>query len=304
MNVKRFTARTSREALRQVREALGVDAVVLSTKPSGSGVEVLAMAPEAMQEVRQMAALPAAEARSELTLETTSVAEDVERMQMSTLSFQDYVRNRMLKKRRAALLQHPVAHVVLEGQRAHLHPLDVLGDAGRLQRELAAGLACRQGGHLADFLHRLGRHRQHLDAGARGLGREHDGVDAERLANLAKGFARCARGETFDVHAAAPMIEPIRMEWVSGISLCESTFNRGAARLRRRAIGARMRSGTSRQAGWPRSSWRLAESTARRVSVSAMPGSSAAPCGELSACVTMRSSSGSSAMTSSSLIGP
>ena len=103
MNVKRFTARTSREALRQVREALGVDAVVLSTKPSGSGVEVLAMAPEAMQEVRQMAALPAGEARSELTLETTSVAEDVERMQMSTLSFQDYVRNRMLKKRRAAL---------------------------------------------------------------------------------------------------------------------------------------------------------------------------------------------------------
>ena len=39
MNVKRFTARTSREALRQVREALGEDAVVLSTKPAGAGVE-------------------------------------------------------------------------------------------------------------------------------------------------------------------------------------------------------------------------------------------------------------------------
>ena len=33
MNVKRFTARNSREALRLVREALGDDAVVLSTKP-------------------------------------------------------------------------------------------------------------------------------------------------------------------------------------------------------------------------------------------------------------------------------
>jgi hypothetical protein len=40
-----------------------------------------------------------------------------------------------------------------------------------------------------------GRHRQHLDAGAGRLGRENDGVFSERLANLAKGFARGARGE-------------------------------------------------------------------------------------------------------------
>ena len=104
MNVKRFTARTSRDALRQVREALGNDAVVLSTKPSGSGVEVLAMAPEAMQEVRQIAALPATVGgRAEPTLAATSVDQDVAQMQMSTLSFQDYVRTRMLKKRRAVL---------------------------------------------------------------------------------------------------------------------------------------------------------------------------------------------------------
>ena len=56
MNVRRFTARTSREALRQVREALGEDAVVLSTKPAGAGVEVLAMAPEGMRQVEQLAA--------------------------------------------------------------------------------------------------------------------------------------------------------------------------------------------------------------------------------------------------------
>ena len=55
MNVKRFTARSSREALAMVRQALGEDAIVLSTKPSGDGVEVLAMAPESMQQIERMA---------------------------------------------------------------------------------------------------------------------------------------------------------------------------------------------------------------------------------------------------------
>ena len=56
MNVKRFTARTAREALAQVREALGDDAVVLSTKPSAEGVEVLALAPEGLARLEQAAA--------------------------------------------------------------------------------------------------------------------------------------------------------------------------------------------------------------------------------------------------------
>ena len=39
-NVKRFTARNSREALALVRQAFGEDAVVLSTRPSdGGGVD-------------------------------------------------------------------------------------------------------------------------------------------------------------------------------------------------------------------------------------------------------------------------
>ena len=105
MNVKRFTARTSREALRQVREALGEDAVVLSTKPAGAGVEVLAMAPEGMRQVEQLSAdaTPAVAPRVEPALTQSSVEQDVERLQMSTLSFQDYVRNRMLKRRKAAM---------------------------------------------------------------------------------------------------------------------------------------------------------------------------------------------------------
>jgi flagellar biosynthesis protein FlhF len=46
MNVKKFTAPTSREALRRVRDALGPDAVILSNRATDTGVEVLALASE------------------------------------------------------------------------------------------------------------------------------------------------------------------------------------------------------------------------------------------------------------------
>jgi len=121
MNIRRFAARTSREALTLVRNALGVDAVVLSTHPCAEGVEVLAMAPEGVQRIERVlapAAAPAAPAaaaprggergaakvRVEPTLGApTGVEEDVAKLTMSTLSFQDYVRERMLRRRQAAL---------------------------------------------------------------------------------------------------------------------------------------------------------------------------------------------------------
>ena len=56
MNVKRFTARTSRDALQLVRQAFGEDAVVLSTRPCAEGVEVLAMGPEGMQQIEKVSA--------------------------------------------------------------------------------------------------------------------------------------------------------------------------------------------------------------------------------------------------------
>ncbi len=46
MNVSRFIAKTSREALRQVKEALGADAVVLSNRTVEGGVEIVAMRSE------------------------------------------------------------------------------------------------------------------------------------------------------------------------------------------------------------------------------------------------------------------
>ncbi len=140
MNVKRYTARNSRDALKLVREALGVDAVVLSTRPSADGVEVLAMAPGAIEQIERSVAPAAAAApvtvpsaprpanppaiaaaapeaalaratprraareRIEPTLdENVPVEADVARLTMSTLSFQDYVRERMLRRRQAAI---------------------------------------------------------------------------------------------------------------------------------------------------------------------------------------------------------
>ena len=120
MNVKRFTARTSREALMLVRQAFGDDAVVVSTRPCPEGVEVLAMAPESVQQFERMASpgnpapapaavRPAARqtARGALPapVAAPTVDDDVEQLAMSTLSFQDYVRERMLKRRQAELEQ-------------------------------------------------------------------------------------------------------------------------------------------------------------------------------------------------------
>ncbi len=46
MNVKKFSASSSREALRKVRDALGPDAVILSNRTMDSGVEIMALANE------------------------------------------------------------------------------------------------------------------------------------------------------------------------------------------------------------------------------------------------------------------
>lgn len=125
MNCKRFTAKTSRDALSLVKQALGADAVVLSTKPCAEGVEVLAMAPEGMAHIEKLSTtapkyaadagapkaggMPAVRRsgreaqRAEPELPVTPVEDDVRKLSMSTLSFQDFVRERMLRRRQEAL---------------------------------------------------------------------------------------------------------------------------------------------------------------------------------------------------------
>ncbi|MCH7343982.1 flagellar biosynthesis protein FlhF [Pelomonas sp. CA6] len=137
MNVKRFTAPNTREAMALVRQAFGDDAVVLSNKPCAGGVEVLAMAPEGMSQIEQVAARAphvaarpamrqpasapqqdrpavksrlsarAAERHEPRMGEGAEVGEDVQALAMSTLSFQDYVRERMLRRRQAELQGQP-----------------------------------------------------------------------------------------------------------------------------------------------------------------------------------------------------
>ncbi|MDE2594760.1 MAG: flagellar biosynthesis protein FlhF [Burkholderiales bacterium] len=141
MNVKRFIGRNSREAMQKVKAAFGDDAVVLSTKPAPEGgIEVLAMAGDSVPSIESypiersepLAARPepvnlpmgkaaAGGAAKESPAQkeaakaahqgmggavanlANSVQDDVKQLAMSTLSFQDYVRERMLKRRQAAM---------------------------------------------------------------------------------------------------------------------------------------------------------------------------------------------------------
>jgi flagellar biosynthesis protein FlhF len=164
MNVKRFAARSSREALALVRQAFGVDAVVLSTKPCAEGIEVLAMAPDSVAGIERLAsaapqaAAPAPAARPAAQPERAALAgaqrelaarmapqqneaeDDADRLAMSTLSFQDYVRERMLKRRHAELHAAPIEETpaaMPESTRS------ALAQAGAARAAAARGAAVR-----------------------------------------------------------------------------------------------------------------------------------------------------------------
>jgi flagellar biosynthesis protein FlhF len=155
MNVKRFTGKNSREAMQKVRLAFGDNAVVLSTKPANGGVEVLAMAPESVAAIERFntahaplapaaaapeAPLSALRQQAQPSTAETPVQNDVKTLAMSTLSFQDYVRERMLKKRdaelraqaqqaplSAAVEQRLAAREVPAAPAAPMQPVDGLG---------------------------------------------------------------------------------------------------------------------------------------------------------------------------------
>ena len=143
MNIRRFTAATAREALAKARNAFGDGTLILSNRPVANGVEVVATAEESLSDLqashdadvglaptrpaapaaRAMAPKPAAsglQARAAAQVERpalgtaraaapqaaparSTVQEDAEQMSMSTLSFQEYVRERMLRRRHEAL---------------------------------------------------------------------------------------------------------------------------------------------------------------------------------------------------------
>ena len=133
MNIQRFLGPTSREAMSKARAAFGDSAVILSSRATASGFEVVATTEENLSTLpvgaSSQAALgqvaastpsasprgsfaerarlsgptntaPAPAAMPKTFDRNATVSQDTETLAMSTLSFQDYVRERMLKRRK------------------------------------------------------------------------------------------------------------------------------------------------------------------------------------------------------------
>ncbi|MGI9134362.1 MAG: flagellar biosynthesis protein FlhF, partial [Rhodoferax sp.] len=110
MNIQRFTASSSREALAKARMAFGDATLILSNRPTEHGVEVVATTEDALDQLGASPSAPAAKAATAArttaaqlqSAAASRVEDDAAQLAMSTLSFQDYVRERMLRKRQEA----------------------------------------------------------------------------------------------------------------------------------------------------------------------------------------------------------
>jgi len=136
VNVKRYFARTAREAMSRVRAELGEDAIVLKNRPVDGGVEILALAESELAADgnagtgQQRGAFDdepaAARARGAavpggtgaISASRTPVARDLERAPaMSTVNFENYVRERQQRRIAAAAQDdhedvHEAAHAL------------------------------------------------------------------------------------------------------------------------------------------------------------------------------------------------
>ncbi|MEO8542358.1 MAG: flagellar biosynthesis protein FlhF [Burkholderiaceae bacterium] len=130
MNIQRFTGATAREALAKARHAFGDGTLILSNRQTALGVEVMATTEDSVSTLDVRASVAPAPVPAQRPLPATApapatvtaaqrmavarvlpeshqqVAQDTAQMAMSTLSFQDYVRERMLRRRQT---ESPVA---------------------------------------------------------------------------------------------------------------------------------------------------------------------------------------------------
>jgi flagellar biosynthesis protein FlhF len=246
MNVKRFTARTSREALKLVKMAFGSDAVVLSTRPCPEGVEVLAMAPESVGQLERLgaaadAAAPRGDTRPAPPRETSaprgpsrapvaepqpsstpaytsgltgerrepifdaSVSEDVERLSMSTLSFQDYVRERMLRRRKAEMegAGSQAAAGGMSAAEAMVLPF-ARPASGGLSAQQAPVLTQAVGGPVV-----MGGDDP-VASGGRASMMQAVVADAQAAAALERGRPKALRGDAMAVSERAQMLDELR----------------------------------------------------------------------------------------------
>ncbi|MCB2043766.1 MAG: flagellar biosynthesis protein FlhF, partial [Rhodoferax sp.] len=119
MNIQRFTGATSREALAKARMAFGDGTLILSNRQTALGVEVMATTEDSVGALEPRARPAAPQERAAPPVVSDKVApgralpashqqvqQDTAQLAMSTLSFQDYVRERMLRRRQT---ETPVA---------------------------------------------------------------------------------------------------------------------------------------------------------------------------------------------------
>ena len=110
MNIQRFTAPTAREALAKARMTFGDGTLILSNRPTSVGIEVVATGEDTLATLdrnelaRQGKRQPTGTKFSPMQADPNSqVIDDAAQLAMSTLSFQDYVRERMLRRRHEAM---------------------------------------------------------------------------------------------------------------------------------------------------------------------------------------------------------
>lgn len=120
MNIQRFTAPTSREALAKARAVFGDSTLILSNRQTEQGVEVMATAEDTLASLDEGGAHTGSGNRQQQAPSYREIAsqveEDANQLAMSTLSFQDYVRERMARRRQEETV--PVAKAAAKPQRA------------------------------------------------------------------------------------------------------------------------------------------------------------------------------------------
>jgi flagellar biosynthesis protein FlhF len=127
MNIQRFTAPTSREALAKARMVFGDGTLILFNRPTENGVEVVATAEDSLTALdkdhankngQQQNSSPRQATQPSYQEIASKVEDDAAQLSMSTLSFQDYVRERMLRKRHDAEQAQTPAPVAVPQERA------------------------------------------------------------------------------------------------------------------------------------------------------------------------------------------
>jgi flagellar biosynthesis protein FlhF len=148
MNIQRFTAPTSREALAKARLVFGEGTLILFNRPSENGVEVVATAEDSLASLDTADALSAAKASKVPRIThpasyqdvASKVEDDAAQLAMSTLSFQDYVRERMARKRQETAQSQPEPKPSTQTpvERAHATPIARAQNPSELHIEVPA----------------------------------------------------------------------------------------------------------------------------------------------------------------------